>query len=350
MQRPDVVRIATRKSPLALAQTRWVAARIRERAPEVTVEEVHIVTEGDRVLDKPLAKVGGKGLFVSEVEAALADGRADLAVHSMKDVPEALLPGMAIVCVPAREDPRDGLVTRDGTGLMDLDAGSKIGTSSLRRAIQLRRQRNDVAFAVLRGNVGTRLSKVGEGTLSAAVLALAGMKRLGLDALGVSLALEPLEARITKPEADPDKLTVTPLPVEVSIPAVGQGALAIEAREDDARVRGLLAHLEDLETRIAVEAERAFLQTLHGSCSTPLAAHARFEGGMLRMDAMVGSLDGDTVLVAGTAETMSPRAGGEGSARVIGRQLAERLLENGAGKIIDDARAASDPYLYLYSR
>jgi hydroxymethylbilane synthase len=350
MQRPDVVRIATRKSPLALAQTRWVAARLREGTPGLTVEEVHVVTEGDRVLDKPLAKVGGKGLFVSEVEAALADGRADLAVHSMKDVPEALLPGMAIACVPPREDPRDGLVTRDGTGLMDLSAGARIGTSSLRRAIQLRRQRNDVAFTVLRGNVGTRLSRVGEGAIAAAVLALAGMKRLGLDALGVSLALEPLESRITKPETDPHPLTVTPLSVEISIPAVGQGALAIECRDDDARIRGLLAPLEHLETRIAIEAERAFLQTLHGSCSTPLAAHARFEAGMFRMDAMVGSLDGDTVLVAGTAETMSPREGAEGQARVIGRQLAERLLAEGAAQIIDEARAAADPYVYLYSR
>jgi hydroxymethylbilane synthase len=191
---------------------------------------------------------------------------------------------------------------------------------------------------------------VGQGAIAAAVLALAGMKRLGLDALGVGLALEPLEARTTRPETGPHPLTVTPLSVEISIPAVGQGALAIECRADDARIRGLLAPLEHFETRIAIEAERAFLQTLHGSCSTPLAAHARLEAGMFRMDAMVGSLDGDTVLVAGTAETMSPHDGAEGRARVIGRQLAERLLAEGAEKIIDHARAAADPYLYLYSR
>ncbi len=344
------LRIATRKSPLALAQTRWVSERILEHAPHVTIEQVHIVTEGDRVLDKPLAKVGGKGLFVSEVEAALADGRADLAVHSMKDVPEALLPGMTIACVPPREDPRDGLVTRDGSALMDLGAGAKIGTSSLRRAIQLRQQRNDLAFAVLRGNVGTRLKRVSEGALDAAVLALAGMKRLGLDGLGVGLPSAPLSVRTTKPSHDPRPLTVTPLPIEISIPAVGQGALAIETREDAEAVQQLLAPLAHLATRIAVEAERAFLQTLHGSCSTPLAAHARFEEGMFRMDAMVGSLDGETVLVTGTAEVLEPREGAEAQARVIGRQLAERLLDSGAGEIIEAARAASDPYAWLYAK
>ncbi|MBX7197294.1 MAG: hydroxymethylbilane synthase [Sandaracinaceae bacterium] len=344
------LRIATRKSPLALAQTRMVGELIRAHAPGLEIEEVHVVTEGDRVLDKPLAKVGGKGLFVSEVEAALADGRADIAVHSMKDVPEALLPGMTLACVPEREDPRDGLVTRDGSALMDLVAGAKIGTSSLRRAIQLRRERNDVAFHVLRGNVGTRLSRVRDEALDAAVLALAGMRRLGLGALGLKLVDGPIDSRTTKPAGDA-RLTVTPLSVEVSIPAVGQGALAIEAREGDARVAALLAPLEHRRTRIAVEAERAFLQTLHGSCSTPLAAHARIDEGMLRMDGMVGSLDGDTVLAAGTAETFElDSAGAEGRARVIGTQLAERLLANGAGAIIDAARSESDPYRWLYAR
>jgi hydroxymethylbilane synthase len=327
-----------------------IGVYIREHAPDVVIEEVHVVTEGDRVLDKPLAKVGGKGLFVSEVEAALADGRADLAVHSMKDVPESLLPGMAIVCIPLREDPRDGLVTRDGSALMDLAAASKIGTSSLRRAIQLRRERNDVAFHVLRGNVGTRLSRVSDGTLDAAVLALAGMKRLGLDALGLSLALEPISGRTTKPSGD-SRLTVTPLSVESSIPAVGQGALAIEARHDDARIRGLLAPLEDRLTRIAVEAERAFLVALHGSCSTPIAAHARWIEGRLRMDAMVGSLDAETVLVSGTAETFELEApNAEARARVIGQQLAEKLIANGATEIVEAARAEADPYRLLYSR
>jgi hydroxymethylbilane synthase len=345
----QTLRIATRKSPLALAQTRMVGELVRAHAPDLVIEEVHVVTEGDRVLDKPLAKVGGKGLFVSEVEAALADGRADIAVHSMKDVPEALLPGMVIACVPQREDPRDGLVTRDGSGLMDLSAGAKIGTSSLRRAIQLRRERNDVAFHVLRGNVGTRLSRVRDGALDAAVLALAGMRRLGLVELGLELVDGPLSGRVTKPDVD-TRLTVTPLSVETSVPAVGQGALAIEAREGDARVAALLAPLEHHVTRVCVEAERAFLQTLHGSCSTPLAAHARLEDGMLRMDGMVGSLDGDHVLAAGTAETFALDASAEGRARVLGTQLAERLLESGAGEIIEAARKEADPYRWLYAR
>lgn len=344
------IRIATRKSPLALAQTRWVAAELW-RTASVEVEEVHIVTEGDRVLDKPLAKVGGKGLFVSEVEAALAEGRADIAVHSMKDVPEALLEGMMLACIPPREDPRDALVTTDGAGLMDLPAGVAVGTSSLRRAIQLHRIRNDVAFKVLRGNVGTRLRRVEEGTVGAAVLALAGMKRLGLDALGLRLAEEPRGERTTNPSGVAHTLTVTPLSLEESIPAVGQGALAIETRIDAHEVRALLAPLEDASTRVCVEAERAFQRRLHGSCTTPLAAHARFEEGTLRMDAMVGALDGAQVLVTGTAKVLHARdiEARIAEVRAIGEALADELLGLGAKAIIDAARGAADPYAYLYS-
>ena len=347
---PVKIRIATRKSPLALAQTRWVAAELW-RTASVEVEEVHIVTEGDRVLDKPLAKVGGKGLFVSEVEAALAEGRADIAVHSMKDVPEALLEGMMLACIPPREDPRDALVTTDGAGLMDLPAGVAIGTSSLRRAIQVHRIRNDVAFRVLRGNVGTRLRRVEEGTVGAAVLALAGMKRLGLDALGLRLAEEPRGERTTNPSGVAHTLTLTPLSLEQSIPAVGQGALAIETRIDAHEVRALLAPLEDAITRVAVEAERAFQRRLHGSCTTPLAAHARFEEGMFRMDAMVGSLDGEQVLVSGTAKVLKARdlEARIAEVRAIGEALADELLGHGAAAIIDAARGAADPYAYLYS-
>lgn len=344
------IRIATRKSPLALAQTRWVAAELW-RTASVEVEEVHIVTEGDRVLDKPLAKVGGKGLFVSEVEAALADGRADIAVHSMKDVPAALLEGMMLACIPPREDPRDALVTTDGAGLMDLPAGVAIGTSSLRRAIQVHRIRNDVAFRVLRGNVGTRLRRVEEGTVGAAVLALAGMKRLGLDALGLRLAEEPLGERTTNPSGVEHTLTVTPLSFEQSIPAVGQGALAIETRIDASAVRALLAPLEDAITRVCVEAERAFQRRLHGSCTTPLAAHARFEEGMFRMDAMVGSLDGEQVLVTGTAKVLQARYfhARIAEACAIGEALADELLGHGAAAIVEAARSAADPYAYLYT-
>ena len=323
------LRIATRKSPLALAQTRWVAERIRAHAPHVEVEELQLVTEGDRVLDVPLAKVGGKGLFVTEVERALVEGQADIAVHSLKDVPEQLAAGMIIACIPEREDPRDVLVSAEGTELMSLEAGVRVGTSSLRRAIQLRAQRSDVEIAVLRGNVGTRLRKLDEGHYGAILLAYAGLKRLELD-------------RDRK---------LWPVPIDVSIPAVGQGALAIEARVGDAATLALLAPLEHSETRIAVEAERAYLETLHGSCTTPLACHARFEAGRFRVDAMVGSLDGGTILLAGTDEQLrGDVAAQRAAARRIGIEIAERQLASGAKKIVENARSGGDPYAHgLYS-
>jgi hydroxymethylbilane synthase len=327
-----LIRIATRKSPLALAQTRWVAERMRAHCarnggPDVVIEEVQIVTEGDRVLDKPLAKVGGKGHFVSEVEAALAEGRAEIAVHSMKDVPESLADGMILAAIPEREDPRDVLVTKHGGDLFSLEAGARVGTSSLRRAVQLHRERNDLAFTVLRGNVGTRLRKLDEGVVHAAVLALAGLKRLGLDR---------------------DR-ALHAIPVEQSIPAVGQGALGIEARAGDDAVLALLAPLEHRETRIAVECERAFLARLHGSCTTPLAAHARFVEGRFRVDAMVGALDGSRVLVTSDDVVLDARDLAA-AARVLGAAVADRLLAEGAAEIVAGAKAAADPYAGLYAR
>lgn len=327
----DRLRIATRRSPLALAQTRWVGERVRAHAPGIEIEEIQLVTQGDRVLDVPLAKVGGKGLFVTEVEAALTDGRADIAVHSMKDVPEALADGMDMVCIPEREDPHDVIVTRDGGGIFDLVAGARVGTSSLRRAVQLRAARNDIAFQVLRGNVGTRLRKLDEGEHDAIVLAAAGLRRLGLAA---------------------DRALVT-LGIDVSIPAVGQGALGIEGRAGDPRIAALLAPLEHAPTRIAVEAERAFLKRLHGSCTTPLAGHARIEDGSLLMDGMIGAIDGSRVVRASLQAWIGdPTASAETIvlARTLGRDLADQLLAEGAQEIIDEARAAADPYAALYSR
>jgi hydroxymethylbilane synthase len=315
------LRIATRKSALALAQTRWVGARIRERHPDVEIEEVGVVTEGDRVLDKPLMSIGGKGLFVSEVEQCIVDGRADIAVHSMKDVPAALAEGLGIVCVPPREDPRDLLVTAEGIEIDALAAGAKVGTSSLRRSAQLKAHRPDLAFATLRGNVGTRLQKLAEGGYDAIVLAAAGVKRLDLAA-------------------------TTPhwvIPEEICIPAVGQGILGIEARLDDARVMDLLGHIEDATARVELEAERAFLTKLEGNCKVPLAGHAKLTdgGARLTMHGMVSSLDGSTILTGAGDRYLSERGAARiEAARNVGLEIAEGLLSKGAATLIRDAIAA----------
>jgi hydroxymethylbilane synthase len=321
------LRIATRQSPLALAQTRWVAERLKAHRPDLEIEEVHLVTKGDRVLDQPLAKIGGKGLFITEVEAALVDGRADLAVHSMKDVPDRLADGMAILCVPEREDPRDVLVTADGRQLSELTRGATIGTSSLRRSCQLRAARPDVRFAVLRGNVGTRLGKLDRGDFDAIVLAYAGLRRLGLHTDRAFWAIPP----------------------ETSLPAVGQGALGIEGRADDRELLALLGPLEHGPTRLAVEAERGYLGRLQGSCTTPIAAFARFDDDgqtRMRIDGMVGSVDGDRVLTASVDGYVDARDHAERlqQAMRMGVELAEMQLDRGAAELIAEAKQAEDPY------
>jgi hydroxymethylbilane synthase len=317
------IRIATRKSPLALWQARWVANELKRINPGLEVEELHIVTKGDRIQDRPLSEVGGKGLFVTEIEDALREGRADLAVHSMKDVPAELAEGLGISCVPIREDPRDVLVSNDGAGLDDLEAFSKIGTSSLRRQAQIRARRNDVICEPVRGNVDTRLRKLDEGQYRAIVLAAAGMRRLGLD-----------------------HRTHRVLTVEECIPAVGQGALGLETRIDDRAMLELLAPLDHAETRVAVEAERAYLARLEGGCQLPLAAYARLthEGSRLRIDALVGSADGSMLITAGSdryLEDQSP----EGKMRVayqVGREMAEHMLQKGAGEMLEASRHLAD--------
>ncbi len=313
------LRIATRKSNLALAQTRWVAARIREHAPDIEVEEIAVVTEGDRVLDKPLMNIGGKGLFVSEVEACILDGRADIAVHSVKDVPGDLAEGLGLLAIPEREDPRDVLVSRDGAELDALEAGARIGTSSLRRMAQLRAHRPDVEIASLRGNVETRLRKLDEGGYAAIVLAAAGLKRLGYDAERAHWVI----------------------PVQISIPAVGQGALAIEGKLDDPHVRALLAPLESPVARAEIEAERAFLRVLEGSCKVPVAAHASLDlaKGRLTIHGMVASLDGSRILSGASdcyLESKKPTSVDE--ARTLGIEVAEGLVAQGATR----ARPRSD--------
>ena len=318
----NVLRVATRKSLLALTQTRAIAAQLCARWPGLEIEEVQIVTEGDRNQTGMLSKIGGKGLFVSEVEAAIADGRADFAVHSMKDVPAMLAEGLALVCVPEREDPRDVLVSKSGQELDAFSAGARIGTSSLRRSCQLRAFRNDLAYAMLRGNVDTRLRKLDEGQYDAIVLAYAGLRRLGLD-----------------------QRPLWPIPVDISLPAVGQGVLALEARASDERTRALLAPLEHTPTRLCVEAERAFLGSLEGGCQAPMAAHARLEpdGSRLRVDGLVGSVDGEEVLRAGTDAwlTSDDPAVRLQAAIDAGREIASSLLARGADRLLAHAREAA---------
>jgi len=317
------IRIATRKSQLALTQTRWIAARIKEAHPEVEVEEVHVVTRGDVILDRPLAAIGGKGLFISEVEAVVSAGDADLAVHSLKDVPgdTPLAEGMDIVCVPKREDPRDVLISAEGTPLADLPRGARVGTTSLRRMSQLRKSRPDLEFATLRGNVETRLRKLDEGNYHAIVLAAAGLKRLGL-----------LEGR-----------AYDVLEPEICLPAVGQGTLAIEARADDERVKGLLAHLEHHETRLRTEAERAMLIALCGSCQVPIAGHARLldDGARLWLEGMVASIDGDRVLTATSESFLKGRdeASRRKEAADLGETIAKNLVDQGARDLMREAEA-----------
>jgi len=313
------LRIATRKSPLALAQSRWVAKELIRHNPGLEVEELHIVTMGDRIQDRPLSEVGGKGLFVTEIEEALMRGEADLAVHSMKDVPAELADGLHIACIPMREDARDVLVTSDGASLDDLEAFCKVGTSSLRRKAQLSARRNDIICEPVRGNVETRLRKLAEGQYRAIVLALAGLRRLGLTHH---------QHRV--------------LSVEECVPAVGQGALGLEARVGDQSILDVLRHLEHAETRVTVEAERAFLGRLHGGCQLPIAAHAQLShnGTRLRIDALVGSPDGQELISTGSDRYIGELSHADKLkvAIDVGLEIADHMLEKGAGRLIDAAR------------
>jgi hydroxymethylbilane synthase len=301
---PERLRIATRKSPLALWQAEHVRDCLMAAHPGLAVELVTMSTQGDKLLDAPLARVGGKGLFVKELEQGMLEGRADIAVHSMKDVPVELPEGLALPVVMAREDPRDAFVSGRYESLEALPSGARVGTSSLRRHCQLHVRRPDLQVRSLRGNVNTRLAKLDAGDYDALVLAAAGLKRLGM------------EQRIR-----------AYLPTEVSIPAIGQGAIGIECRADDREALALVAPLDHPETHTCVRAERAVNARLHGGCQVPIAAHAEIAGGRLHLWAMVGSPDGRRVL----------RAEGAGSpeeAESLGTRLAEDLLAQGAGEIL----------------
>lgn len=261
--------VATRKSALALAQCRAWIEQLKQQHPELVVDELHVTTSGDVIVDRSLSDIGGKGLFVKEIEEAILAGRADIAVHSLKDVPPALMPTLTLSCFPRRADPRDVLVTRSGKNFEELPAGSRVGTSSLRRMVQLKTLRSDLEYVPIRGNVDTRLSKCEQGVVDAVVLALAGLSRLGL------------QARATQV-----------LSAEQCLPAVGQGALAIEQRADDERTRALLAPLGDAETALLVHAERGVMTSVEGNCQTPVAAFAERRGGELRLRAMLAEPDG----------------------------------------------------------
>ena len=300
------VRIATRQSPLALWQARHVGALLAQHHPGLEVSFVEMTTAGDRFLSAPLSTVGGKGLFVKEIEQSLLDGRADLAVHSLKDMTSVLPPGLLLAAVPVREDPRDAFCSPARLTLERLPQGARVGTSSLRRSCILRARRPDLEIISLRGNVQTRLARMREMELHGAVLALAGLKRLGL------------EGEVSEV-----------LPTHLSLPAVGQGVLAIQCRAQDADVRALLAPLEDATTRVAVTAERALMARLEGGCTVPLAGHATVQGNTVHLRGLVGRPDGSKVVEG-------ERSGPVEAAHAVGDALAEELLSRGAADILRD--------------
>jgi hydroxymethylbilane synthase len=305
-----VLRIATRKSPLALWQAEHVATLLRGAHAGIDVQLLPMSTQGDRIQDRSLAAIGGKGLFIKELEVALAERRADIAVHSMKDVPADMPPGFVIAAFLARADPRDALLCRRSSALTDLPTGAKLGTSSLRRRAQILAARPDLAIEPLRGNVETRLSRLEDGALDAIVLACAGLVRLGL------------ESRIT-----------SRLAPATMLPAVGQGAIGIECRGDDTRTRALVAALDDAATHTALAAERAFARTLGGSCQSPIAALAHIEGDRLTLQGLVAEPDGSRLL----RESVS---GDCARAATLGEELARRLLGSGARELLERLRSA----------
>ncbi|MBI9084462.1 MAG: hydroxymethylbilane synthase [Desulfobacterales bacterium] len=299
------VTIGTRGSKLALWQANWVKSQLQQHHGDLTVNLEIIKTRGDKILDVPLAKVGGKGLFVKEIEEALLDGRADLAVHSMKDMPADLPDGLCIGPIPLREDPRDVLISRDGLPLEKIAAGARVGTCSLRRAAQLRHLRPDIDVVPLRGNLETRLRKLDEGQMEATILAAAGIKRMGY------------QKRISEF-----------FEIGRMLPAVAQGALCIEIRQNDGAVEALVAPLNHADTQTVILGERAFLNRLQGGCQVPIAGHGRLDGNRFSLVGLVADLDGQTVI----RDTLS---GPAHEAREIGVALADRLIEAGARKILD---------------
>ncbi|MEW6116040.1 MAG: hydroxymethylbilane synthase [Nitrospirota bacterium] len=318
MMRNKIV-IGTRGSKLALWQAEWIKSLLQQRNPGLEVELNKIKTTGDKILDVPLAKVGGKGLFVKEIEEALLRNEADIAVHSMKDVPVEFPANLHLAVICEREDPRDAFIApmKDGTfkfrNFVNLPQGATIGTSSLRRSCQLLSIRPDLKIAQLRGNLETRFRKLDEGQFDAMILATAGVKRLGWS------------ERITEP-----------IDEKISLPAIGQGAVGIECRIDDEFINKLIAPLNHTETSICVRAERALLKKLEGGCQVPIAAHARLIGGKIVIDGLVGSVTGDIII---KDHVEGDPADGE----ALGVKLAEMLLAKGAKEILDEVYGRNVP-------
>ncbi|HKK90325.1 MAG TPA: hydroxymethylbilane synthase [Desulfobacteraceae bacterium] len=300
------IRIGTRGSKLALWQTNWVKALIQQHFPELQVEIVTIKTTGDRITDRPLAMVGGKGLFVKEIETALFDKSIDLAVHSMKDMPGDLPSGLDIGAIPVRENPFDALISRNSLSLTELPGGSRIGTSSMRRASQIKHARPDLVTDSIRGNLDTRLKKLASGEFDAIILAAAGLKRLGMA----------------------DKISHF-FDDASMVPACGQGALCIESREEDQEIAPVLAALDDAETRITVSGERAFLKRLEGSCHIPVACFGRLDNARVTLTGLVASENGKEVV----KESLS---GDADAVEATGIQLADLLLDRGARQILEN--------------
>lgn len=310
---PDTLRIATRKSPLALWQAHYVRDALLAAHPDLSVELVAMTTRGDQILDSPLAKVGGKGLFVKELERSMLNGEADIAVHSMKDVPMSFPEGLGLAVICEREDPADAFVSNQYADFSSLPEGAVLGTSSFRRQCQLRQARPDLQVRDLRGNVGTRLGKLDAGEYDAIILAAAGLIRLEMP--------ERIRAR---------------LPYELSLPAGGQGAVGIECRLADDDTRELLTCLHHADTAARVTAERAVVARLEGGCQVPIASFAEFgDAGELHLRALVGSVDGRQII---RAEAVAPGA----QAKQLGLDVAEELLAQGAGELLAELLAAAE--------
>jgi hydroxymethylbilane synthase len=305
------LRIATRKSPLALWQANHVRDALMTRNPGLEVELFTMTTQGDKILDTPLAKVGGKGLFVKELELVILEGRADLAVHSMKDVPVEFPEGLGLAAVLVREDPRDALISNVFTGIDSLPEGARVGTSSLRRQCQLRARRPDLEVLDLRGNVNTRLAKLDNGDYDAILLAAAGVKRMGWE----------------------DRITEL-LPPEQFLPAIGQGAIGIEIRVADDKVSRVVKALNDGQTATRIRAERSLNERLQGGCQVPIAGYSEISHGVMVLRALVGRPDG-TELVQGVI------SGKPEDAEELGQVLADDLLSRGAKQILDEVYAGS---------